>query len=543
MDMRSFMKSKAVDIEGYKAAMCYELAGKNYKFSFDGGETVSMAFSAFPAREVSLGSDAKGVQYYCAKIAERVLFFSYTLPESCAGYVFDMDTNLITRVVTGATGETAVTSGAVGNISERHTIATDEMKDVTFRWTLGRLKDSIFLMDYSGNGVSISRPNAPDAPALSVSGFSAVRINKNIILQVATVKMDKAEYHVCFVSNFWSILCVGSIYSASPNQETVYKLFGGHGRYAGPNATNDGSDGTGLFKLSPFKGIGIAQFAPPHSYELAGENFEFAMDDGYDYFLRIIDDKTLEWNLAGEKPTLENYICQKPEDTTYLLSFELKGVTPRVNHTFVIDMENYLVTRLISKIGTNPKYPYLMKTDYEFGAIRKAGEDVKVYPRHGFTDDVIGTCVEWTYTSEGASLHVYYCSNSYRLTFSRDPVYHEMAARMSAMLNNADRKLPSTDEPSTYIKIKDGLYLFTLTEANGEKLLGSEMGGYRSNTMSFMHNFHTTRTFGRAFGTTTPPDADEIHTHMLYAAYGKLINPKDFDDINSMNTDPNPYRI
>jgi len=184
-----------------------------------------------------------------------------------------------------------------------------------------------------------------------------------------------------------------------------------------------------------------------------------------------------------------------------------------------------------------------MKTEYEYGAIHREGAEVRLYPRHGFSNDVTGTAVQWSYDSETASQHAYYCSNYYRITYPRDPNYSEIAKKMSEMFNSFVQRLPSTDEPCTYIKIKEGMYLFTLTEANGEKILGAEMGGFRSNTMSYLHNFKTVRTYGRSFGTSTPPGKDEVHRHLMFAAYGKLTDPEIDDSMQKMFHDPNPFII
>jgi hypothetical protein len=74
---------------------------------------------------------------------------------------------------------------------------------------------------------------------------------------------------------------------------------------------------------------GIDQYCPPFCFELAGQSFFFEMDDGYDYELKIIDEKTLEWNFVGKEPAKAEYLCLKGDDTTYLLSFELQGVKQR----------------------------------------------------------------------------------------------------------------------------------------------------------------------------------------------------------------------
>ena len=43
--------------------------------------------------------------------------------------------------------------------------------------------------------------------------------------------------------------------------------------------------------------------------------------------------------------------------------------------------------------------------------------------------------------------------------------------------------MPSSDEPANYVKIKDGMYLVSVTEQNLEKILGEKFG-FRSDTLS-----------------------------------------------------------
>jgi hypothetical protein len=289
-----------------------------------------------------------------------------------------------------------------------------------------------------------------------------------------------------------------------------------------------------LREFNKYGVMGISQYDFPQNYELAGRKFEFAMDDGIDYTLNFIDRTTLEWNYEGESPRkATGYLCGKGDDTTYLVSFEPADAPKRTNHTWVIDLENQLVTRILAVIGDNPRYEYLITPKYTFGAIKREGEDVKPYPRHGYTDDIAGNIVQWTYGSEMATVHVYYCSDFYRITYPPERA-------SSQVFNEAMAKLPSSDEPTAYIKIKDGLYLFSLTEANMEKVLGGEMP-FRSNTMAFLQNYKRVYQVGRAFGTTMFEDKLE-HLHISFGAYGKILDPKE-EYILKMRDDPNPYIV
>lgn len=271
----------------------------------------------------------------------------------------------------------------------------------------------------------------------------------------------------------------------------------------------------------------IVQYRPPLCFELAGKKFELVMDDGYDFFLDFKNERTIEWTRAGEEACTAGYECLKGDDTTFLVSYELENVVPRVNHTFVIDMENMLVTRIIARVGQNPRYPYLINTEFEFGAIRRKGREL-TFKRHGYTSDMIGTAVQWTYSSTLTTVHVYYCANFYRLISPQDNPGDDWA--FTEYLGG----LPSSDEPASYIKIKDGMYLFSLTEQNAEKLTQGRFM-FRSNTLCFLQNYKRLYQVGRGFGTSTTPDGD-LNTNITIGAYGKFaeVDPCFF-------TDPNPY--
>ena len=122
------------------------------------------------------------------------------------------------------------------------------------------------------------------------------------------------------------------------------------------------------------------------------------------------DEKTIEWSRAGEEACTADYECLKGDDTTYLVSYELQNVVPRVNHTFVIDMENMLVTRIIARVGQNRDIPILSTRNLNSApSAWKAGE--LTFKRHGYTSDMIGNAVQWTYGSTLTTVHVYYCAN------------------------------------------------------------------------------------------------------------------------------------
>ncbi|MCL1805386.1 MAG: MoaF N-terminal domain-containing protein [Clostridiales bacterium] len=278
----------------------------------------------------------------------------------------------------------------------------------------------------------------------------------------------------------------------------------------------------------PRKTYSINQFTQPPCYELEGESFFFVMDDGYDYELSITGKDALTWNKAGESPKKEIFQCLKADDTTYMLRFEISGSDPRAGVTFVIDLEQRLVTMLTCRTGLNPKFPLLVYSHYDFGAIRSDGEALP-FARHGFTSDLIGTTVEWHWRSGMWTQHAYYCANYYRIALPQNSLARQS---LSSPVNNT----PSSDEPAVYIKIKENMYFFVLTEVHSERIDG-ETNKFRSNNMAFLQNYDRMYHVGRTFGTNMA-EGRPIPTNILFGAFG---NPVELDP--AFLNAPNPYVV
>lgn len=306
--------------------------------------------------------------------------------------------------------------------------------------------------------------------------------------------------------------------------------------------------------------LSIGQYCPPLCFELAGKKFDLKMDygeNGGDYSLNFLDEKRVECVIKGGAPKVDEYKALKGDDYTYLVSWCVKdpanpNAPSKDNFTWVIDLEQQLVTFLRCSKGENSYWPLLIETHWTFGAIKQADGSVVTTKRHGFSDDVIGTCVQWQYGHELTTVHVYYSTNWYRITYPRDAVRSEQGAAQNSQLNNLLKDLPGSDEPSYYVKIKDGMYLISLTEQNMERYVGDKVG-FRSDTLCFLDNYNRMYDVGRGYGTSTrmpgamqadgsTPSADdkpqEGEIFVMIGAYGK---PGDVDD--HFFTDPNPYLV
>ncbi len=283
----------------------------------------------------------------------------------------------------------------------------------------------------------------------------------------------------------------------------------------------------------------IRQYCPPRCYELAGQTLRFVVDTGEGagtYVLHFTGKDRLEWSREGGAPKAETYECRKSDDDTYLLTYCIEGLEPKENHTWVIDMENELVTFLRCAMGENPMWPLLVESHFGFGYIAVEGKEHTDRRRHGFTADLTGTCVRWTYGHALSTVHVYHDPHWYRIGYPKSRLENEQVSEAVSGIRALMKEMPSSDEPAYYVRIKEGMYLVSLTEQNIEKILGDRFG-FRSDTLCFLDNWDRLTSVGRAFGTWTRDGADQP----LFMMIGKYGAPEEVDE--RFFTDPIPYLI
>jgi hypothetical protein len=284
-------------------------------------------------------------------------------------------------------------------------------------------------------------------------------------------------------------------------------------------------------KNYPRKNYAIDQFTQPHYSELEGKRFHFIMDGGYDFDLKFTGEDACEWNIAGEEPKAARYACLKGDDTTYIVDYDLVEFldTPnRVNHCFVIDLEQRLVTMAVHAMGRNPRFPYLVKSEHDFGAIEVEGMELPM-KRHCFTKQLVGTRVEWHWNTSMLTQHDCYSTSYYRTTWPK---------ASSAVEKTGDpfELMPASDEVAQYIKIKENMYLFSLTEELMERIVGDKCQ-FRSNNMNFLQNYDRMYHVGRTFGTMRT-DGILGPCRPLFGAFG---NPVKLDD--GFQNAENPYTV
>ncbi len=253
---------------------------------------------------------------------------------------------------------------------------------------------------------------------------------------------------------------------------------------------------------------GVSQYRPPLNFELVGKKLDLVMDDGYDCTLDFVNRKTLRYGRKDSEPKEYAYDCLKADDDTYFVNFEVTGANPRAGISLILDMEQSLVTRNYCTVGQNPRYPKLPKTEFTFGAIRRDDGTVPRV-RHGYTEDLTGRAICWHYGTV-AVVHVYVSSHYYRLTQTKEALAR-LKERNPVLYDHITNPEKVYEEPCDYIKIKDGLYAFSMTEfmANRDRNEG--------NNMFFLMDLNRMHDVGRSFGHNEREEPENY----TYGAYGE----------------------
>ncbi len=265
----------------------------------------------------------------------------------------------------------------------------------------------------------------------------------------------------------------------------------------------------GIMKSRPvFEGL--SRYREPFNYELSGKQFKLVMDKGEDLFVKFINGNTLEWSkFADSQVFREYYECAKVDELTYFANFELSDFSPRTNITLVLDMEQRLVTYVRTFTGISTKYPYLVESEINFGAIDIPGFKLPV-KRHGYTTDLVGKRAQWNYGPNMSIVHVYYNPKYIRVTFPED--------RLPFIQIDPDEaeRFPY-DEPTDYIKIKEGIYLVNVIEQHRAQR------GDTGNSLLFLMDLVRVHDVGRSFGYSSPDNGPINPENYLFAAYGDFV--------------------
>ena len=275
--------------------------------------------------------------------------------------------------------------------------------------------------------------------------------------------------------------------------------------------------------LRPKKFEGMSIFRPPLCYELTGRRFELVMDDGYDCVLEFTDCVKLSFTFGENEAQSYPYDCLKADEDTYFVNFEA-AAEGHVGRTYILDLEHMLVTGARASMGHNPKFPRMTSIDFSFGAIRQEDGSLTEI-RHGYTSGMAGKAVNWNY-GLFEIVHVYSSERYYRVAFSEKRLERLRRENPNPPAFPKDKPMPVYEDDLAMIKIKDNLYLVSLSE----RILCQRNG--HGNNLLFVMNFDTLHDVGRSYGT----NADWQDENYTVGAYGTFFETE-------MLTKPSTYYI
>ena len=221
----------------------------------------------------------------------------------------------------------------------------------------------------------------------------------------------------------------------------------------------------------------LAQYKTPFNYELSGKHFHIFLDNGSEYSLFFLDGENLQYAKKGENYIWDSYECMKGDDTTYFVHVKPLEFEGKVNHNWIIDTAQNLVTLVITEEGVIPASERLIRVTPIFGAIKVQGRKLNE-KRHAFSDRMVGKHIYWYYNPGFSIQHIYHKPTLYRLPHydvegtkkkyeaETDP---EERARLAAMLDRFERtkeSYPFCEEPCFHITINENLNLFCFVEEN-----------------------------------------------------------------------------
>ena len=269
------------------------------------------------------------------------------------------------------------------------------------------------------------------------------------------------------------------------------------------------------FKDAVFEGN--SKYRGARVTELAGRAFDLLLDNGKEGTLVFLTGTTLSWAPIGEPARTEKYDCLKIDEDTYFVNIEPKNVHPRVGIVVVLDLEQSLVTVLLSRQELNEKFPDIVYNEFVFGAIRRPDGTAPTI-RHSYTADLVGSRIRWRYSDNFAISHIYYDPNYMRAPIRAPKDNPELAERM--------RRNPY-DVPCKYVKIKENIYLVSFIEDF------SLSSGRVGSSLTLLMDISRLHDVGRSYGTWAGK-----WENYLFSAIGT------WEDASEEDLSPkSPYRV
>ena len=235
-------------------------------------------------------------------------------------------------------------------------------------------------------------------------------------------------------------------------------------------------------KVNP-KFIGLSQYKAAFCQELSGKHFHLVMDDGSELSLNFLDGENVQIAEKGQPYIWESYECMKGDDCTYFVHVQPVSGKGLINHTWVLDTAQRLVTFVLMEEAFDPKYPRLIRTTPHFGAIKVPGRELPKI-RHHLSRKMVGRHIFWHYNPGFAIQHIYHDPITCRASAGRIDGNDAMRSRFADMLESEDPAVraeaeeiinryrerekfyPFYEEECFHVWINDHLNLFCFVEEN-----------------------------------------------------------------------------
>jgi hypothetical protein len=239
------------------------------------------------------------------------------------------------------------------------------------------------------------------------------------------------------------------------------------------------------------------------------------MNSGYNYALKFINREKLSYGKLDGESSEFKYDCLKADDDTYFVNLERMSDPEHTVYTFILDLEQSLVTSVTARMFIHPKIPKLPYIDIIFGAIRKEDGSIPEV-RHGYTDEMKGKAIHWNYGMFGI-VHVYSSERYYRVAFAPGAIERMRKANpgQAERMRDPNPVRRVYEDHIDCIKIKDGIYILSMIEY--QLYLGPRNKG---NNLLFLMNFNRMRDVGRSYGHNSVGELENY----TFGAFGEYVD-------------------
>lgn len=188
-------------------------------------------------------------------------------------------------------------------------------------------------------------------------------------------------------------------------------------------------------------------YLPPFTGKLAGKQIKITTGQNKCFIYKFKGINELEWSSDSGRTHEEFYqALELPgADNIFLAQHYCKGSVPPTAHILVLDLNTGLATVCVANAGV-ARAPREIEREFFFGLI-DGYQDTGT--RHGFTEELVGKAVYWTYSKEPLVRikHIYTA-----------PLYY------TYQMTNDQGQCWVASNPANFLKITDQVYVFSFVE-------------------------------------------------------------------------------